>query len=71
MYGVHLQSAQFRSKGVNKGHQTSQGHHDHLKTLDPVHEDMERLLLAWLRDKELAGDTITEGDHLREGVYHS
>ena len=30
-----------------------------LKHRTSVHEEMERLLLAWLKDKELAGDTVT------------
>ena len=25
-----------------------------------IHDEMERLLLLWIRDKELAGDTVTE-----------
>ena len=36
-----------------------------------IHDEMERLLLLWIRDKELAGDTDRHGEHrLREGAVH-
>ncbi len=41
------------------------------KLRNSVHEKMEKLLLVWLTEKQLAGDTVSDGRyHLREGTRH-
>ncbi|XP_070592937.1 tigger transposable element-derived protein 1-like [Erythrolamprus reginae] len=49
-----------KQKDILKGVKAAKGATINSQLRTSVHEEMERLLLIWIKEKELAGDTITE-----------
>ncbi|XP_068203644.1 putative CENPB DNA-binding domain-containing protein 1 [Palaemon carinicauda] len=61
-YGWNMStiSTIIKHKAAIKAVKPSKGITIILKRRNPTHEEMERLLLIWIKDKEIVGDTITE-----------